>query len=53
MRDLITQGLRANFITFTKGTTLEDVAGGSEHLTSFDYAYRLEAVRDWLFEQIR
>ena len=36
-----------------KGTTLEDGAGGSEHLTSFDYAYRLEAVRDWLFEQSR
>ena len=53
VRDLIAQGLRANFITFTKGTTLEDGAGGSEHLTSFDYAYRLEAVRDWLFEQSR
>ena len=53
VRDLIAQGLRANFSTFTKGTTLEDGAGGSEHLTSFDYAYRLEAVRDWLFEQSR
>lgn len=28
-----------------------DGAAGSEHLTSFDYAYRLEAVRDWLFAQ--
>lgn len=24
---------------------------GSEHLTSFNYAYRLETVRDWLFAQ--
>ena len=25
--------------------------GAGEHMTSFDYAYRIEAVRDWLFEQ--
>lgn len=48
---MIAQGLNANFITFTKGTTVEDGASGSELLTSFDYAYKLEAVRDWLFEQ--
>lgn len=48
---LIAQGLNANFVTFTKGTTLPDGAGGSEHLTSFDYAYKLESVRDWLFAQ--
>lgn len=48
---LLDQGLNANFVTFTKGTTLPEGAGGSEHLTSFDYAYRLETVRDWLFAQ--
>ena len=48
---MIQEGLNANFITFTKGTTVEGGASGSEHLTSFDYAYKLEAVRDWLFEQ--
>lgn len=53
VRGMIAEGCGANFITFTKGTTLEEGAGGSEHLTSFDYAYRLEAVRDWLFEQSR
>ena len=53
MRALIAQGLDANFVTFTKGTTLTEGMSGSEHLTSFDYAYRLEAVRDWLFEQSR
>lgn len=48
---LIDQGLNANFVTFTKGTTVQGGASGSEHLTSFDYAYKLEAVRDWLFAQ--
>lgn len=53
VRALIAQGLDANFVTFTRGTTLTEGMSGSEHLTSFDYAYRLEAVRDWLFEQSR
>lgn len=48
---MIEQGLNATFITFTKGATVEGGATGSEHLTSFDYAYKLEAVRDWLFAQ--
>ena len=25
--------------------------GAVEHMTSFDYAYKIEAVRDWLFAQ--
>lgn len=48
---MISEGLNANFVTFTKGTTVEGGASGSEHLTSFDYAYKLESVRDWLFAQ--
>lgn len=48
---MIAEGLNANFVTFTKGTTVTGGASGSEHLTSFDYAYKLEAVRDWLFSQ--
>lgn len=28
-------------------------SGAGEHMTSFDYAYKLEAVRDWLFAQSR
>ena len=51
VESMIEQGLNANFITFTKGTTVDGGATGSEHLTSFDYAYKLEAVRDWLFAQ--
>ena len=49
---MLAKSLNANFITFIKGTTFigEEPRGG-EHLTSFDYAYKLEAVRDWLFAQ--
>ena len=50
---MLMKGMTANFITFTKGTTVQGGAAGSEHLTSFDYAYKLEAVRDWLFAQSR
>ena len=52
---LLAEGNDANFITFTLGSTLSDGADSSspsgEHMTSFDYAYKLEAVRDWLFAQ--
>ena len=45
----------ANFVTFTLGSTLTEgqssAGGAGEHMTSFDYAYKLEAVRDWLFAQ--
>ena len=52
---MLAEGNNANFVTFTLGTTLAEgqTAGGGagEHMTSFDFAYKLEAVRDWLFEQ--
>ena len=52
---MLAEGNNANFITFTAGTTLADgqtaSGGAGEHMTSFDYAYKIEAVRDWLFEQ--
>ena len=42
-------------VTFTLGTTVSEGSAGNsmagEHMTSFDYAYKLEAVRDWLFSQ--
>lgn len=47
----------ANFVTFTEGTTLAEgqnaMMGAGEHMTSFDYAYKIEAVRDWLFTQTK
>lgn len=51
VQTMLAQGCSANFVTFTKGTTVQGGASGSEHLTSFDYAYKLESVRDWLFAQ--
>lgn len=52
---MLAEGNNANFVTFTAGTTLAEgqnaMSGAGEHMTSFDYAYKLEAVRDWLFEQ--
>jgi len=54
---LLAGGNSANFITFTLGSTTTDGStggsGAGEHMTSFDYAYKLEAVRDWLFEQVK
>ena len=52
---MLAEGNSANFVTFTLGTTLTEGqtagSGAGEHMTSFDYAYKLEAVRDWLFAQ--
>ena len=52
---MLAEGHQENFVTFTLGTTLAEGqtsgGGAGEHMTSFDYAYKLEAVRDWLFAQ--
>ena len=54
---MLEEGNDANFVTFTAGTTLaegQSTGGGAgEHMTSFDYAYKIEAVRDWLFTQTK
>ena len=45
----------ASFIQFRYGTVLpEGVQPGTpEHMFSFDYAYKIDALRDWLFRQNR
>lgn len=52
-KNLISQNKNANFIRFEKGTVLADGDSDSnhEHNSSFTYGYRIEAVRDWLFNQ--
>ncbi|MGI6232702.1 MAG: alpha/beta hydrolase-fold protein [Prevotella sp.] len=50
---LLSEGHSINFISFTKGSVLPADGTGMEHMCSFDYAYKLEAVRDWLFKQKR
>ena len=49
---LLSQGHAANFIRFELGTVLKD-GNNMEHMASFNYAYRIPAVRDWLFEQVK
>lgn len=53
IEDLIRQGHSINFVQFTpKTVTPAGVSGGgTEHMYSFDYAYKLKSVRDWLFNQ--
>lgn len=46
----LAEGHAINFVRWETGTVLNG-ASGMEHMASFDYAYKLEAVRDWLFEQ--
>lgn len=51
-QSLLEQGCCANFIRFTQGTVAgTGAASTSEHMASFNYAYKLQAVRDWLFRQ--
>lgn len=49
--ELIAKGNSINFIKFEKGTVLPESGKGMEHMASFDYGYKIAAVRDWLFEQ--
>lgn len=42
-----------NIINFTSKSVLPDDGKGSEHMYSFDYAYKLTPVREWLFRQSR
>ena len=52
---MLKENNKVNMVTFTTGTVLSGSSssgmGSSEHMSSFNYAYRIEAVRDWLFEQ--
>lgn len=46
----LAEGNAIDLIRWETGTVLNG-SGGMEHMASFDYAYKLEAVRDWLFRQ--
>lgn len=48
--ELISQGYDANMIRFETGSVLLG-GSGMEHNASFNYGYKIPAVRDWLFEQ--
>ena len=51
VKDMLQNGNSIHFISFTPGSVLAEEGKGKEHMESFDYAYKLQAVRDWLFEQ--
>ena len=48
---LIAKGGNINFIKWEAGSVLPESGKGMEHMASFDYGYKIAAVRDWLFEQ--
>lgn len=48
---MFVKGAPINIINFTAGSVLPADGKGSEHMYSFDYAYRLTPVREWLFKQ--
>ena len=46
------KGNKRNFITYAKGTVLKPgMSEKNEHMASFKYGFRIETVRDWLFNQ--
>lgn len=50
---LLAKGAPVNIINFASKSVLPADGKGSEHMYSFDYAYRLTPVREWLFMQSR
>lgn len=53
VKNMLSANHTINLITFTKGSVLPADGSGMEHMASFDYAYKIKAVRDWLFQQRR
>ena len=43
--------LAVGFIRWETGSVLPESGKGMEHMASFDYGYKIAAVRDWLFKQ--
>lgn len=48
---ILAKGAPITIINFESKTVLPDDGKGSEHMYSFDFAYRLTPVREWLFRQ--
>lgn len=51
VEELLSENLPINMIRFETGTVFKEGESGMEHMASFNYAYKISAVRDWLFEQ--
>ena len=50
-KELISRGSGINFIKWETGSVLPESGQGMEHMASFDYGYKIAAVRDWLYKQ--
>ncbi|MCM1337908.1 MAG: alpha/beta hydrolase-fold protein [Candidatus Amulumruptor caecigallinarius] len=48
---MLAKGAPVNIFQFEPGSVLPADGKDSEHMYSFDYAYKITAVRDWLFKQ--
>lgn len=48
---MLEKGAPVNIFQFEPGTVLPADGKGSEHMYSFDYAYKITSVREWLFRQ--
>jgi len=53
VNELLAQGLPINMVRFETGSVFKEGESGMEHMASFNYGYKLSAVRDWLFEQVK
>ena len=52
VKNIFSLGYRHNFISYAKGTVFSSKSRTkNEHIASFNYGYRIEAVKDWLFSQ--
>ncbi|MDE5900691.1 MAG: hypothetical protein K2H33_04970 [Muribaculaceae bacterium] len=49
--EILAKGAPITIINLTSKSVLPADGKGSEHMYSFDYAYRLTPVREWLFKQ--
>ena len=48
--DMYSQGYSQNFITWKTGTVGSSL-GGDEHMASFKYGFKIDVVRDWIYQQ--
>ena len=48
---LIARGSNINFILWETDSVLPESGKGMEHMASFDYGYKIAAVRDWMYKQ--
>ncbi len=54
--EMLEDNNKINLMTFASGTVLSNSSNSkgmnsSEHMASFNYAYRISSIRDWLFSQ--